>query len=88
MVSQLDEPLADPAAFNLRYISKLAKEQGIKVLLSGAGGDDLFTGYRRHQAIQLEKYWRWIPTTIKRQIENVSLKLDQRNSKFRKIAKF
>ena len=88
LVSQLDEPLADPAAFNLRYISKLAKEQGIKVLLSGAGGDDLFTGYRRHQAIQLEKYWRWIPTTIKRQIENVSLKLDQRNSKFRKIAKF
>ena len=49
MVIQLDEPLADPAPLNVLYISQLARDQGIKVLLSGAGGDDLFTGYRRHR---------------------------------------
>ena len=38
MVVQLDEPLADPAPLNVLYISRLAREQGIKVLLSGAGG--------------------------------------------------
>ena len=48
MVWQLDEPLADPAPLNVLYISCLARDLGIKVLLSGAGGDDLFTGYRRH----------------------------------------
>ncbi len=39
MVAQLDEPLADPAPLNVPYISQLAREQGIKVLLSGAGLD-------------------------------------------------
>ena len=88
MVTQLDEPLADPAAFNLLYISKLAKEQDITVLLSGAGGDDLFTGYRRHQAIDLEKYWRWMPKSIRQSVETITSMLDQRNTHFRKAAKF
>jgi asparagine synthase (glutamine-hydrolysing) len=57
MVVQLDEPLADPAPLNVLYISQLAREQGIKVLLSGAAGDDLFTGYRRHRAVQLERIY-------------------------------
>src|SRR5437660_3841670 len=38
MVAQLDEPLADPAPLNVLYISRLAREQGMQVLLSGAGG--------------------------------------------------
>ena len=64
MIFQLDEPLADPAALNVLYISQLARKQGIKMLLSGAGGDDLFTGYRRHYALEIEKYWNWIPKSI------------------------
>lgn len=61
MVFQLDEPLADPAPLNVWYISQLARDHGVKVLLSGAGGDDLFTGYRRHAALMLERYWAWMP---------------------------
>ena len=62
MVAQLDEPLADPAPLNVLYISQLARDGGIKVLLSGSGGDDLFTGYRRHRALGLERFWRWLPS--------------------------
>ncbi|MES2208450.1 MAG: asparagine synthase (glutamine-hydrolyzing) [Pseudomonadota bacterium] len=61
MIFQLDEPQADPSAINVLLISKLAREKGIKVLLSGSGGDDIFSGYRRHQALYLEKYWNWLP---------------------------
>lgn len=57
----LDEPLADPAPLNVLYISRLARERGIKVLLSGAGGDDLFSGYRRHLALRYERMWSWMP---------------------------
>ena len=52
MIFHLDEPLADPATINVLFISRLARENGCTVLLSGAGGDDLFTGYRRHAAIR------------------------------------
>ena len=44
----IDAPVADPAPLNVVHICRAARNQGIKVLLSGAGGDDLFTGYRRH----------------------------------------
>ena len=87
MVVQLDEPLADPAALNVLYISELAREQGIKVLLSGTAGDDLFTGYRRHRALQLEKYWRWLPLSVRALARNASAGLDQRRAVFRKAAK-
>jgi asparagine synthase (glutamine-hydrolysing) len=50
MVWQLDEPTADFAAVQTLLLARAARENGIKVLLSGVGGDDLFTGYGRHTA--------------------------------------
>jgi len=87
MIYQLDEPLADPAALNVLYISQLARQQGIKVLLSGAGGDDLFTGYRRHHALQIEKYWDWMPKSVRVTLENVTGNLDTSNNMKRRISK-
>ena len=65
MVWQLDEPQADLAALNVLHISRLARQHGIKVLLSGAGGDDLFTGYRRHRALQLDALWNRLPRPLR-----------------------
>jgi len=87
MVVQLDEPLADPAALNVLYISQLAKEQGIKVLLSGAGGDDLFTGYRRHYALQLEHYWSWLPKGARIGLENFTKNFNVNNPIQRRLVK-
>jgi asparagine synthase (glutamine-hydrolysing) len=78
MVVQLDEPLADPAPLNVLYISQLAREQGIKVLLSGAGGDDLFTGYRRHRALMAERWWSWLPRGARQGLTTMTRGLDQR----------
>ena len=44
----MDEPIADSAIVPTYLISKHAREKGIKVLLTGAGGDELFCGYRRY----------------------------------------
>ena len=87
MVKMLDEPLADPAALNVFYISQLAREQGIKVLLSGAGGDDLFTGYRRHFALMNEHWWTWLPSDIKNFLYKSSSKLNHNSFIFRRISK-
>ena len=87
MVGQLDEPIADPASLNVYYISQLARKQGIKVLLSGAGGDDLFTGYRRHRALQAEAYWTWLPHSARRCLEQITASLDQRSVFSRRLGK-
>jgi asparagine synthase (glutamine-hydrolysing) len=87
MVHMLDEPLADPAALNVYYISKLAREQGIKVLLSGSGGDDLFTGYRRHYAIAMERYWVWLPQCLRSAAGSAGQHLDHRHALQRRLAK-
>lgn len=53
LVYSLDEPIGDPAAINTYLICKLAKDNGIKVLLSGMGADEIFAGYRRQYATLL-----------------------------------
>lgn len=87
MVWQLDEPLADPAPLNVLYISQLARRNGIKVLLSGAGGDDLFTGYRRHLALRYEGLWSWLPPTARRGLGLLAGSLDQRRAASRRLAR-
>ncbi|MEN8253407.1 MAG: asparagine synthase (glutamine-hydrolyzing) [Patescibacteria group bacterium] len=40
-----DDPIADIAAAGVDAVSKLAHKHGMKVLINGAGGDELFWGY-------------------------------------------
>jgi asparagine synthase (glutamine-hydrolysing) len=65
MLYYLDEPQADPAPINALLIARQARRDGIPVLLSGAGGDDIFSGYRRHHALRLERYWTWLPGAVR-----------------------
>jgi asparagine synthase (glutamine-hydrolysing) len=87
MVWQLDEPLADPAPLHVFHISRLAREHGIKVLLSGAGGDDLFSGYRRHLALENEKWWRWLPRPLRLQLRALTGHLPNRHPFTRRLRK-
>jgi len=72
MVGLLDEPQADPAPINAWLIAERARAMGIPVLLSGAGGDDLFGGYRRHLALHFERLWMWLPQSMRRQIQTIA----------------
>jgi len=85
MVYMLDEPLADPAPLNVLYISQLARRNGIKVLLSGAGGDDLFSGYRRHAALRYEGLWSGLPQGLRGLLARGSAALDQRSGLGRRL---
>lgn len=44
LVYWMDDPIADIAAFGYYSVMKLAKENGIPVILNGIGGDELFWG--------------------------------------------
>jgi asparagine synthase (glutamine-hydrolysing) len=91
MIYHLDEPQADPAPLNALLISELARDKGIKVLLSGAGGDDIFTGYRRHFALQLERVWGWLPKPVRRLMSGATSEVPVSNSwgrRFRKAFRY
>jgi asparagine synthase (glutamine-hydrolysing) len=72
LVALLDEPQADPAPINALLIAEQARAMGIPVLLSGAGGDDLFSGYRRHRALQFEPRWSWLPQPVRAGLETAA----------------
>lgn len=84
----LDEPVSDPAPFNVYEISKQAREDGIKVLISGTGGDDIFSGYRRHQALIIDQYIDYIPIWLRSLIKNVIQDITSDKSFVRRLKKF
>lgn len=88
MVSQLEEPIADPAALNVYLISQFARAQGIKVLLSGAGGDDIFSGYRRHLALKLHGAMQILPKRIYVEMHKLVKHLDSGDLLSRRFNKF
>jgi asparagine synthase (glutamine-hydrolysing) len=45
LVRAIDDPIADIAAYGHFAVTRLAADLGIKVLLNGLGGDELFWGY-------------------------------------------
>lgn len=56
LAALLDEPTADPAPLFVEDIARQARADGIKVLMSGTGGDDIMTGYRRHTTARMREY--------------------------------
>ena len=87
MVYLLDEPTPDPAALNTLLIAELARAQGIKVLLSGTGGDDVFTGYRRHFALMQERWWGAWPQPVRHGLSALAGQLPVGTPLGRRVAK-
>lgn len=93
MIGLLDEPQADPAPLNALFIAERSRALGIPVLLSGAGGDDLFSGYRRHWALQFERRWSWLPQLARDRLQTTARRFaegegsGQGNSGLRRLTK-
>ena len=48
-VWHMEEPVCEPPAVALYYVTRLARQSGVKVLLSGEGGDEAFGGYQNYR---------------------------------------
>jgi asparagine synthase (glutamine-hydrolysing) len=72
MLYYLDEPQGDPAPINALLLCQQAHHDGFKVMLSGAGGDDMFSGYRRHRALGPDGMWGYVPVAARRVIAGLA----------------
>jgi asparagine synthase (glutamine-hydrolysing) len=88
MIWHLDEPQADPAPINVLNICTRARELGFKVLLGGSAGDDLFSGYRRHQQLYFNKLLKFFPIYFFQTFYKITCFFPIRNHHIRRIRKF
>ncbi|MBQ9011445.1 MAG: asparagine synthase (glutamine-hydrolyzing) [Bacilli bacterium] len=61
----MDEPLADPSAVALYFVTKIASEN-VKVSLSGEGADEIFGGYNIYQEPFVWPWYYKIPYKVRK----------------------
>lgn len=71
MMYYMDEPLADPAAIALYFVSDLASKE-VKVILSGEGADELFAGYNTYLEETNHTWYNKIPFKIRNVMANIA----------------
>lgn len=62
IIKDMDMPGCD--GINTWFISKLAKQQGLKAVLSGIGADELFGGYPSFKRLRIATYLQHIPNPL------------------------
>jgi asparagine synthase (glutamine-hydrolysing) len=71
-----DEPFGNASAIPTYYCAKFASEHGMKHLLAGDGGDEIFAGNSRYAKQKLFDMYRYCPDNLKSLIEPVASNLN------------
>ena len=70
IIYYMDEPLADPSAIALYFVSEIASSK-VKVVLSGEGADEFFAGYNSYQEELTMQGYMKIPYFIRHIVSNI-----------------
>lgn len=62
VLQDMDVPSTD--GINTWFISKYAKESGLKAVLSGVGSDEIFGGYPSFRRMRMLKYFKKLPSFV------------------------
>jgi asparagine synthase (glutamine-hydrolysing) len=65
LAETFDEPYGNASALGAYFCGKMAKNQGVDILLSGDGGDELFAGNQRYADQELFEYYKRVPKKVR-----------------------
>jgi asparagine synthase (glutamine-hydrolysing) len=82
----MEEPVCDPQAVALYYVSRLAKDF-VKVLISGEGGDEAFAGYQTYRGVLWVERVKKILGPLKNSVSSALMRANQ-SLKLPKIRKY
>jgi asparagine synthase (glutamine-hydrolysing) len=83
LLNHLDEPVHEPYFLGEERLARAAQEAGVKVVLTGHGGDEVFMGYGSYQAVRKgERYDQipWLGPTLKTASQFAFFKREQREN--------
>ncbi len=75
IITQMDEPLANPNGLATYLVARQARADGLKVLLTGDGGDELFAGYERYAFDWRVSQYQKLPQALRRVVLSPLLRL-------------
>ena len=70
ILEHMGQPFSDSSLLPTAMVSELASEK-VKVVLSGDGGDELFSGYQRYQARVLLQWYTRLPEFFRKNINRL-----------------
>ena len=89
-VHAMDLPTID--GINTYFVSEQTRAAGVKVVLSGLGGDEMFAGYSSFRTVpRMERFaraWDRIPGTVRNPLANAFAALAPANDQNRKLTEF
>ncbi len=65
IIEYFDEPFANSSAIGSYYCAELARENGVKTLLAGDGGDELFAGNERYAQDKYFSIYHSLPVCLR-----------------------
>ncbi len=68
MVRYFDEPFGNSSAIPTYFCARLAAQTGVKMLLAGDGGDELFGGNERYATDKIFQVYHSIPNLLRRSL--------------------
>jgi asparagine synthase (glutamine-hydrolysing) len=68
MVRFFDEPFGNSSAIPTFFCARLAAQNGVKALLAGDGGDELFGGNERYAVDKIFQLYHAVPKVLRKQI--------------------
>lgn len=90
IVQAFDEPFGNSSVIPVYFCAKVAKEDGVKTLLAGDAGDELFAGNERYARQQLFERYSLVPRLLRSSVlEPVFLsELAQKTFLTRKVGRY